>query len=48
MKYAIITENGYQVKKFETERQAERFWDALNGIWTDDDGNEYYIYIEEI
>lgn len=46
--YKVITENGREVKRFETERQAERFWDSMNGIITDDNGNEEYIYIEEI
>lgn len=42
--YRIITENGRTVKRFETERQAERYWDSMNGIITDDDGNEEHIY----
>ena len=43
--YRIITENGRTVK---TERQAERYWDSMNGIITDDDGNEEHIYIEDL
>lgn len=45
--YRIITENGREIKKFETERQAERYWDSMNGIITDD-GNEEHIYIEDL
>lgn len=48
MKYRVITENGREIKRFDTERQAESYWDRMNGIITDDDGNEEYIYIEEI
>lgn len=50
MRYRVITEDGREIKKFETERQAEKFWDNLNGVWTDydNDDKEYYIYIEEI
>ena len=46
--YRIITENGRTVKRFETERQAERYWDSMNGIITDDDGNKEHIYIEDL
>lgn len=46
--YRIITENGREIKKFETERQAERYWDSMNGIITDDYGNEEHIYIEDL
>ena len=46
--YRIITENGRTVKRFETERQAEIYWDSMNGIITDDDGNEEHIYIEDL
>lgn len=46
--YRIITENGREIKKFETERQVERYWDSMNGIITDDDGNEEHIYIEDL
>lgn len=46
--YRIITENGREIKKFETERQAERYWDSMDGIITDDDGNEEHIYIEDL
>ena len=46
--YRIITENGRTVKRFETERQAEGYWDSMNGIITDDDGNEEHIYIEDL
>lgn len=46
--YRIITEKGREIKKFETERQAERYWDSMNGIITDDDGNEEHIYIEDL
>ncbi len=46
--YRIITENGREIKKFETEKQAERYWDSMNGIITDDDGNEEHIYIEDL
>ena len=45
--YRVITENGREIKRFETERQAERYWDSMNGIITDD-GNEEYIYIEDL
>ena len=46
--YRIITENNREIKRFETERQAERYWDSMNGIITDDDGDEEYIYIEDL
>lgn len=46
--YRIITENNREIKRFETERQAERYWDSMNGIITDDDGNEEHIYIEDL
>ena len=46
--YRIITENGREIKRFETERQAERYWDSMKGIITDDDGNEEHIYIEDL
>ena len=46
--FRVITESGREVKRFETARQAENYWDSMNGIITDDDGNEEYIYIEEI
>lgn len=46
--YRIITENGREIKRFKTERQAERYWDIMNGIITDDDGNEEHIYIEDL
>lgn len=53
MNYRIITEDGREIKRFETERQAERFWDNFNGIYTgyDEKTEEYYttyIYIEKI
>lgn len=50
MKYAIVTETGKEIKIFDTERAAERFWDSLNGIWTDYDNNdaEYNIYIAAV
>lgn len=46
--YRIITENNREIKRFGTERQAERYWDSMNGIITDDDGNEEHIYIEDL
>lgn len=50
MKFRVVTETGREIKQFETEKEAEKFWDRLNGIWTDYDDNdkEYYIYVEKI
>lgn len=46
--YRIITENNREIKRFKTERQAEKYWDSINGIITDDDGNEEHVYIEDM
>ena len=46
--YRVITEAGKELDRFETEAAAERFWDMFSGIWTDYEGNEHYIYIEEV
>ena len=48
MTYKIITENGMVIAENLTEKAAEKFWERLNGIWTDYDDNdkEHYIYIE--
>lgn len=49
MTYKIITENGRIIADNLSEKAADKFWERLNGIWTDYDDNdkEYYIYIEE-
>ena len=48
--YRIVTEHGKEIKRFDTEKAAEKFWNALNGIWTDydNDDKEYRVYIDEI
>ena len=48
--YRVVTENGKEIARFETERQAENYWESFNGVWTDYDDNdkEYHIYVEEI
>ena len=50
MKHRIVTETGRVIKDNLTEREAEKFWEMFDGIWTDYDDNdrEYYIYIEEV
>lgn len=48
MKFAVVTEDGKEIKRCDTERAAERFWDSLNGVWEDDNGEERYIYVEEV
>lgn len=46
--YKIVLENGTQLfNKTYSEAAAERVWQSYNGIYTDDDGNEHYIYIAE-
>ena len=47
--FKIVTDTGRVIKVCETERQADNFWESLNGVWTDYDDNnkEYNIYIEE-
>ncbi|MBR6533521.1 MAG: hypothetical protein IKT44_03760 [Clostridia bacterium] len=48
-KYRIITENGKQIgKEYDNYYAAERYWESVDGIITDDNGNEEYIYIDEI
>lgn len=48
MRYRVITENNKVLKRFETERQAENYWNNFNGVYTDDNGNEERIYIEDM
>lgn len=50
MMYKIVTETGKVIKSNLEEKQANKIWEMLNGIWTDYDDNdkEYRIYIEEI
>lgn len=45
--YRIITEHNKTIKRFKTEREAEKYWDSLNGIYTRGDGGEEHIYIED-
>lgn len=45
--YRIITEHNKTIKRFKTEREAEKYWDSLNGIYTKEDGTEEHIYIED-
>lgn len=47
MKYRIITEEGKEILKSETYSGCERYWNACDGIYFDEDG-AHYIYIEEI
>lgn len=48
-KYRLVTESGKQVGiLYDTYSAAERTWDDYNGIYEDDNGNEYRIGIEEI
>lgn len=44
--YRIITEEGIEILRA-NYNGCERYYDACNGIYEDEDG-EHYIYIEEI
>ena len=47
--YRIVTESGKQLfNQNYTEAGANRIWEMYNGIYTDDNGNQEYIYIEKI
>ena len=46
-KYRVITENGKELVRYDTYYACESFWDSLNGVWEDEDGNEVSIYIDE-
>lgn len=48
MKYRIVTDEGKEIIKSETEAGCENYWNACNGIYIDDNGEEHYIYIEEV
>lgn len=48
MNYRVITEDGREIKRFATEQEAERYWDRMNGIYIDENDNEFYIYVEQI
>lgn len=45
--YKIITESGRVIKEGLNESGADRFWESCNGIWEDENGEEY-IYIKEM
>lgn len=48
--YRVITENGKEIKRFNTAKEAYLYWERFDGIYTDYEDNdaEYYIYVEEI
>lgn len=47
--YRIVTESGKQLfNQTYTEAGANRIWEMYNGVYTDDNGNEEYIYVEKI
>lgn len=47
--YRIVTECGKQLfNQTYTEAGANRIWEMYNGVYTDDNGNEEYIYVEKI
>ena len=47
--YRIVTESGKQLfNQNYTEAGANRIWEMYNGVYTDDNGNEEYIYVEKI
>lgn len=46
-KFRIVTEEGKQIITSETYAGCERYWNACNGIYEDEDG-KHYIYIEEM
>ena len=45
--YRIITDHNKTIKRFKTEREAERYWESLNGVYFKEDGTEERIYIED-
>lgn len=45
--YRIVTDHNRIIKRFPTEREAEKYWDSLNGIYTKEDGTKEHIYIED-
>lgn len=47
-KYRVITENGKELVRYDTYYACKSFWDDLNGVWEDEDGNEVSIYIDEV
>lgn len=47
--YRIVAESGKQLfNQNYTEAGANRIWEMYNGIYTDDNGNQKYIYVEKI
>ena len=47
--YRIVTESGKQLfNQNYTEAGANRIWEMYDGIYTDDNGNQEYIYVEKI
>lgn len=47
--FRIITESGKQLfDQTYTEIGANNIWEMYNGIYTDDNGNEERIFVEEI
>ena len=48
--YRLITESGKILLGGETYsyRGASKQWESLDGTWTDENGNEENIYIEEV
>lgn len=47
--YRIVTESAKQLfNQNYTEAGANRIWEMYNGVYTDDNGNEEYIYVEKI
>ena len=47
--YRIVTECRKQLfTQTYTEAGANRIWEMYNGVYTDDNGNEEYVYVEKI
>ncbi len=45
-RYRIVTEEGKEIMSSKTYQRCERFWEACNGIYKDENG-EHRIYIED-
>lgn len=46
-KFRVVTETGKEIMRAESYTACENYWNACNGIYEDENG-EQYIYIEEI
>lgn len=45
--FRVVTETGKEIMRTESYTACENYWNACNGIYEDENG-EQYIYIEEI